>query len=135
MTFLATTRVAILRGTVEDALGDEVDDNGTLDEAIVDGLSDIPASLIETSKAVYDPASGTRRTVRVIACELPTAVGHPDTGERTPVALWDGDRIKDNVTGRIYAIDESVHIPRSLAGMSSLTLDLRDTAAVASTPA
>jgi len=131
--FLATTRVAVLRGTTTTDLGDDAEDN--TDDALVDGLTDVPASLIERNKSVYDPASGTRRTVRVIVCRIPPSVPHPDTGVVTAVSLLEGDRIKDLRTGRVYAIDESVEIPRSLAGMSSFTLDLRDTAAIAPTPA
>lgn len=133
MTFLATTRVAVMRGTSTNPLGDEVDDTG--DEAIVPELRDIPAALTERSRDVYDPASGTRRTVRIVTCRLPAVIGHPDTGVRTPVALEDGDRVKDITTGRIYALNESVYVPRDPAGMTSLTLDLRDTAALAPAPA
>lgn len=133
MTFLATTRVAVLRGTAETALGDEVDANDAGN--VVAALADIPASLIERSRSAYDPASGERRTVRVITCRIPTYVAHPSTGVRTAVVLEDDDRIKDTRTGRVYALKSTLYTPRSLAGMSSLTLDLRDTAAVAPTPA
>lgn len=126
MSFMATTRVAVLRGTTSNALGDEVETN--TGGAVVDGLSDIPASLIERSKGVYDPATNTRRTVRVITCRLAVSVGHPTTGAIVPVALLEGDRIKDNVTGRIYALSEKTAVPRALSGQSSLTLDLKDTA-------
>lgn len=134
MTFLATTRVAVLRGTSESPLGDEVDSNDPVVNAVA-GLASIPASLIERSKAVYDPASGQRRTVRVVTCRLPVAVAHPETGVRVPVALEADDRIVDLTTGRIYAFDDSTHVPRSLAGQASLTLDLRDTAALSPAPA
>lgn len=133
MTFLATTRIAVLRGTGESPLGDEVDDNS--DARIVPALASIPASIIERPKGVWDAATSTRRTVRVITCRIPTHVAHPATGVRTPVALEDDDRIKDLGTGRIYSLTESTHTPRSLAGMSSLTLDLKDTASVTPTPA
>lgn len=133
MTFLATTRVAVLRGTSETPLGDELDDNDAGN--VVPALADIPASLIEKSKGVWDQATQTRRTVRVVTCRIPTHVAHPETGVRTAVVLEDDDRIKDTRTGRVYALNESTHTPRSLAGMSSLTLDLRDLAAVTPTPA
>lgn len=126
MTFLATTRIAIIRGTTQNTLGDWVETND--DSAIVAALADIPASLVERSKSVYDPASGTRRTIRVITCRVPLSVGHPATGVVTPVALLEGDRVKDKSTGRIYAFDESMTVPRALSGQSSLTLDLRATA-------
>ncbi len=44
------------------------------------------------------------------------------------MTLEEGDRIKDTRTGRIYALDNFTTVPRTIAGMSSLTLDLRDTA-------
>lgn len=126
MTLVANTRVAILRGSSENDLGDEVDNNSA--GQIVAAYADMPASLIERSKSVYDPASGARRTVRVITCRVPVSVGHPDTGVPTAVVLEEGDRVKDTRTGRIYAFSEDTAVPRSLAGMSSLTLDLKDTA-------
>jgi hypothetical protein len=116
----------VLRGSSTNGLGDEVESNA--DASIVAGLSDIPASIIERSKGVYDPASNTRRTVRVITGRLAVSVGHPTTGAPTPVALLEGDRIKDKVTGRIYALSEKTAVPRALSGQSSLTLDLKDTA-------
>lgn len=124
--FLATTRVAVIRGTTTSTLGDEVEGNADAD--IVAELADIPASLIERDRNVYDPASGTRRTVRLVTCRVPATVGHPVTGVATPVTLLEGDRIKDKGTGRVYALAETVTVPRSLAGMSSLTLDLKATA-------
>lgn len=112
MTYLATTRGALMRGSTTNATGDEVDDTG----APVAGWDDFPVGLVEKSKAVYDPASGTRRTVRVVAARVPVAL---------PVA--EGDRLRDNRTGIIYAIVEQVVVPRSLAGQSSRTLDLKRT--------
>lgn len=126
MTFLATTRVAIIRGTTENALGDEVESNGN--DAVVTALRDLPACLVETTKNVYDPATATRRTVRLVTCRVPAAITHPDTGAATPVQLVEGDRVRDNVTGRIYAFNEAKTVPRALSGQSSLTLDLRATA-------
>lgn len=122
MTFLATTRIAILRGSTVSDLGDDIESNA--DASIVAGLSDIPASLIEKSKTVWDPASNTRRTIRVVICRVPVAIGHPATGVSTLVVVLEGDRIKDNNTGRIYAFAESVAVPRALSGQSSLTLNL-----------
>ena len=110
MSYLATTRGALLRGSTVDH-GDVIDDNGG---APVVGFADFPVGLIETSKAVYDPATGTRRTVRVYKARVPSNM-----------TLEEGDRLRDNRTGSIYAIDEFVHVPRSIAGQASLTLDLR----------
>lgn len=111
MTYLANTRVAVLRGETLNALGDVVDSNG----APVVGYEDLPASLIETSKAVFDPSTGTRRTVRVVTCRL-----------NPVVVIVEGDRIRDNQTGTIYAVSEWTRAPRALGTLSSLTLDLED---------
>lgn len=112
MTYLATTRGALLRGTTTNATGDEVDGPGV----VVGGWGDFPVGLVEKSKAVYDPATGTRRTVRVLAGRVPP---------KLPVL--EGDRLRDNRTGVIYIIREHVAVPRSLAGLASLTLDLKRT--------
>jgi hypothetical protein len=39
--------------------------------------------------------------------------------------LEDGDVIRDNRTGKLYAIDEKTDTPRGIAGAASLTLTLR----------
>jgi hypothetical protein len=109
VSYLATTRAALLRGSSVDGLGDEVDDNGT--ELV--GFADFPAAITEKSRAVYDPATGERRTVRVVTGRVPA-----------DLPVQDGDRIRDNRTGIIYPIGEYTLVPRNLAGQSSLTLDL-----------
>ena len=120
MTFLATTTVDVLRGTTTNTTGDEVDDN-TGDPV----YAGVRASLIERDKVVWDPSTGTPRTVRVIKCRVPTHV--PDeTGALVELTLLDGDRVRDAGTSRIYAYDEQTVVPRSLAGMGSRTLDLKD---------
>lgn len=106
---MATTRAALVRGTTINALEDEVDDNATP----VEGFDDFAAAITETSRAVYDPASGERRTVRVVTGRVPANL-----------PVQDGDRIRDNRTGTIYPIGEFTLVPRSVAGQSSLTLDL-----------
>jgi len=114
MTFLATTKVALLRGTMLDH-GDEVDDNRIPDALVTlpGNKTATPASLIQKSKNVQDPSSGTWRKVSYMRCQLsPT----------TPVQ--DGDRIIDLRTFIIYSITDSTAVPRSLAGQASLTLDL-----------
>ena len=113
MTFVATTRIAVLRGSADNGLGDLVDDN--TDAAIVPALADVPAGLVEKMRDVYDPATGVRRTVRVVACRV-----------RPGLAILEGDRIKDKATGRVYALRERTPVRRSLAGQSSLLLDLED---------
>jgi hypothetical protein len=108
---LATTRIAVLRGTTTNDLGDEVDSTEP-----VDGLGDVPASLIEKSKGVQDEASGTWRSVRYLKCRVSPRLD-----------IREGDRIRDNRTGNIYFIDELTRTPRGIAGAGTLSLDLTDT--------
>lgn len=109
MTYLATTRGSILRGSTEDH-GDIIDDNS--DDALLEGFTDMPVGLIEKRRTVLDPVSGERRTVRWYAARVPTRY-QPE----------EGDRLRDNRTGIVYSISEHVRVPRSLAGQASLTLD------------
>lgn len=110
---LATTTAAIYRGTKPNGLGDDVDDNTTP----VVGLESFPASIIERSRRVQDPASGIWRSVRYSA-------GRPLDPS---LDIRDGDRLKDLTTGDIYAIDEITRTPRTLGGGATLLLDLRNT--------
>lgn len=105
---IATTRAVILRGQAVDALGDEVDDN------LSPVGPEFPISLVERSKNVQDPESGTWR-----------AVAYVEGIVVKRLALLDGDRLRDVRTGVVYAIREATFTPRSLAGLSSTTLDLR----------
>ncbi len=120
---LATTRGALLRGTTEDALGDEFDNNTTplivRDEKgnVIGDWSDFPLSLIERETREQDPASNTWRTVRYFAGRVPA-----------DVPVDEGDRIRDNRDGKIYAVDSIRSEPRSLSGRSSVSLKLRRTA-------
>lgn len=120
---LATTRIAVIRGSEAHPMGFEVEGTDP-----VPSLADIPASLIERSRGVWDPSTETRRTVRTMTCRLPVATPHPATGESVAVQLEEGDRIRDNRTGIIYAVNEKTEVPRSLAGAAHLTLDLKATA-------
>lgn len=108
---LATTRAALLRGSHTDALGDEVDDN-----APVAGWADFPVSIIEKTRNVQDPETSTWRAVAYLVARVPF---------RLPVL--DGDRLRDNRTGTVYAIDDGTVVPRGLGGTSSRSLELRQT--------
>lgn len=108
---IANTRVAVLRGTpIEDEFGVPIDDNATP----ATGYEDLPGSITERGRTVFDPTSGEPRTVRKITGRLP--------GD---VVLEEGDRIRDNRTGTIYTIEESEGQPRSISGRASLSLDLK----------
>lgn len=108
---IATTRAALIRGTSQDALGDEVD---SVDP--VAGFTDFPASILEVGRREFDPASNTWRTVRDLVGRVPSNV-----------PVHDGDRLRDNRDGAIYAIDGFRRTPRSLSGRASVTLALRRT--------
>lgn len=108
---LATTRGAILRGMTEDVFGEGVDS-----DTPVAGLDDIPVSITEISRDVFDPAEQTLRTVRKLVGRIPANI-----------VVQEGDRLRDNRTGEIYIIDEDERTPRSISGRASVTLALRRT--------
>lgn len=108
---VATTRAALIRGTTTDALGDEVDG-----VAPVTGFDNFAASILEVNRREFDPASNTWRVVRDL-------VGRVTAN----LPLEDGDRLRDNRDGTIYAIDGFRRTPRSISGRSSVTLALRRT--------
>lgn len=110
---LATTRAALLRGTTTDALGDEVDE-----PTVVRGFGSVPVSLIERSRNVQDPSTGTWRTVAYLVARVPANL-----------PVQDGDRLRDLRTGVIYTFDDSTAIPRGIGGLSSRTLEVRQTSA------
>lgn len=112
---LATTRLAVYRGTTEDALGDTVDDNVTP----VEGLERVAASLIERTKRVQDPASGIWRVIPY----LKARISNPSHD------IVEGDRVRDLRTNKLMTVDSITRTPRSLAGAATLTLDLTDRAA------
>lgn len=108
---LATTRGAVLRGETQNDLGDEIEGDD-----VVEGLDDFPLGLTERGKNVQDPASGTWRTIRYMSARVPSNV-----------VLEPGDRIRDNRTGIVYALDDETRTPRSISGRASVTLNLRRT--------
>lgn len=108
---LATTRGAILRGTTEDEFGEPIDS-----DTPAAGLDDIPVSITEKSRSVFDPAEGTFRTVRELVGRIPGNI-----------IVQGGDRLRDNVTGEVFIIDEDERTRRSISGRASVTLSLRRT--------
>lgn len=84
---VATTTVSVLGGSSsQDAFGDETDSTTVL-------ASQIPASLIESTRTASEPVSGIKRIVRTHICRLPPGTDIDET-----------KRIKDDVTGEIYII-------------------------------
>lgn len=105
---IATTSIAILRGTTTDAYGDEAD----MDTPVHTG---IPASLTEQSRRVTTRDDPTPRIVRYAVARV--AAGTDVT---------DQDRIQDERTGAIYSID-AVSSMANPALTADLRLDLRRT--------
>jgi len=109
---IATTRAALIRGEGTDALGDPTDEGAVA----VTGWGDFPAAITERTRTVYDQAASTFRTVREYVGRIPANVPYQS-----------GDRIRDNVDGRIYTVDEIETTRRSVSGRSSVSLSLRRT--------
>jgi hypothetical protein len=87
-TFVPTTTVSVLRGTTTDGYGDETD-AGTV---VVAGVA---AAIQERFRTVYGRGSDQDRIVRYSACRVPFGTD-----------VRDDDRIRDDATSVVYAIDE-----------------------------
>lgn len=109
---MASTSLSVYRGTAPNGYGD-VDDVGTL------YLTGIPAGVTETSRASFDPASQTRRTIRSITAVVP---GWAD--------INDDDTLRDELTGDFYMI-ESVETQPTLGLPADRILSLRARSGVA----
>lgn len=83
---LANRTVAVLRGEATDDYGDPVD----VDTSVATGL---PASIVERSRRVFDPASDRTQIVRYWTGRLPAG---------TDVRV--GDRLQDEQTSEIFVI-------------------------------
>jgi hypothetical protein len=105
---LATTTLAVLRGTTTDAWGDEAD----TDTAVRTG---IPAALTEQSRRVTTRDDPTPRIVRYAVARV--AAGTDVT---------DQDRVRDERTGAVYIVD-AVSSMANPAATADLRLDLRRT--------
>jgi hypothetical protein len=86
--YVPTTTAAVLRGTTTDSYGDPTD-------AATVYLSGLPAAIQEQTRRVYGDSAGQDRTIRFSACRLPYGTD-----------VVEDDRIKDETTGVIYAIEE-----------------------------
>ncbi len=106
MNAVATTTIAVLRGTSTDGYGDVVDGSTAI-------LSGVPASILEQRRTVATEADPTPRAVI-------TYTGRVSAG--TDIA--DGDRIRDERTSAVYIVD-SAHLVASPAMTNDLRLDLR----------
>ncbi|WP_159006883.1 hypothetical protein [Streptomyces sp. NRRL S-813] len=105
---IATTTLAVLRGTTTDAWGDEADTD-------TPKYTGIPAALTEQTRRVTTRDDPTPRIVRYAVARV--AAGTDVT---------DQDRIKDERTGAIYTVD-AVSSMANPAVTPDLRLDLRRT--------
>jgi hypothetical protein len=105
---IATTTIAILRGTTTDVWGDEAD----TDTVVSTG---IPASLTEQSRRVTTRDDPTPRIVRYAVARVAA-----DTD------VTDQDRVRDERTGQVYSID-AVSSMANPAAVADIRLDLRRT--------
>jgi hypothetical protein len=106
MLAVPTTTVSILRGTTTNPFGD-VQDTAAI------AASGIPASLLEYSQESKRPADRHQQTVRMARCRIP--------GTTT---VQTGDRIKDENTLAVYAVDDSTQL-RNIVSTTDLRLVLR----------
>jgi hypothetical protein len=109
VTFLATTRCDVLRGSTTDAYGDDVPGATAV-------LTGEPISIIESGSTTYDPATGESRSA--IRC-LGRMRGDRDVRE--------SDRIHDLTSGVYYSVLGS-RTRGSIVGLADLELDLARTA-------
>jgi len=112
MTFMATCRAAVYGATIDNGLGDAIDDNDTP----VEGLEDVRASLIEKSRKLFDATTGASRTVRWCVARFDAHLA--------PL-FAEGYRIKDLRSGKIYVIDELTVDVHGLASNADFVLDTR----------
>lgn len=105
MSWLANTTVTILRGSQVDEYGDEVDD----DTAVATGVR---ASLLERTVTDLDRETGGTRQLRRVTGRVGTQVD-----------IREGDRIKDERTDEIYAVNTLTR-PTGFTHVSSIRLDL-----------
>ncbi len=105
---IATTTLAVLRGTTTDAYGDEQD----TDTPVAVG---IPASLTEQTRRVTTRDDPTPRIVRY-------AVARVSAG----TDVTDQDRVRDERTGAVYIVDAASSMANP-ALTADLRLDLRRT--------
>lgn len=104
--YVATCLASILRGTTENAYGDQVDTNTPI-------AQHIPMSIIEDSHRTFDPVTGTPRVVRTVGGFAPSNTD-----------VTEDDRVLDETHGITYVV-QAVTQQRSWSFLPDLELDLR----------
>jgi hypothetical protein len=97
---LATGTYALLRGTDTDAYGDDVDT-----EDVVTGYAAMVGSVVEQAQRTTRRTDGSERDVRRYVGRFPAAVPALET-----------DRVKDNLTGDIYTIENMRTVANPVTG-------------------
>lgn len=105
---IATTTLAVLRGTTTDVWGDEADASTVVQTGI-------PASLTEQSRRVTTRDNPTPRIVRYAVARVTAGTD-----------ITDQDRVRDERTGAVYIVD-AVSSMANPAVAADLRLDLRRT--------
>ncbi len=106
MSFLATTLISILRGTVEDRYGDEVDTDTVI-------ASRIPASILAKPVTGARPSSGRKDTPRGYFLRV-----------WRNVDIRQNDRVRDERTNEVYAVLTDAPTANPV-GLGSTRLDLQ----------
>lgn len=106
MSFLATTKVSILRGTVLGPYGDELDS-----DAVV--ATGVPASILERPVTGARPVGGREDTPRTYALRV-----------WRNVELRKNDRIRDERTGVTYSVTTDAPSTNPV-GLGSVRADLQ----------
>ena len=110
---LANTSLTIMRGTEANAYGDLSDVGSPI-------YTGIPASLVESSKQTWDPASQERRTIRTTSAVVP---GWTD--------IKTSDTVRDETSGSYYMIEDISPQQTGPTGISpDLMLTLRSRSGV-----
>lgn len=107
---LPTTRVTILRGTAIDEYSGTISNESTV-------ASGVSASIMEQSRTVFDPASGTPRVVRLVAGRVGSTVD-----------VKRNDRLLDENTNLYYMVNSVRQVQNPVITMDkALELKRMDT--------
>ncbi len=101
----ATTKISVIRGSITDDYGDEID-------TVEPVHRNINASLIERHRTTFDLVSGTPRRIKTFSCRVDPRAD-----------IQQDDRIVDQKDNAIYAIDD-IYITQSPTNISDMRLEL-----------
>lgn len=107
MLAVPTCTVSILRGTTTNGFGDTVDDNTSV------AVSGVRASILSGPRSNQRPVDGTPRVIRSKTLRVPAGTD-----------LRVDDRIKNEVTGDLYTVDE-IYQPENIVTTQDIQARLR----------